>query len=92
MQVSHDVIALFFEASNREEFWLDLTSPRLYSLLLLDDQVFSNLLILLDATTTQKKQLGHVKSISYAKAHMVAYFDHPKNLIIEFYTMAHSKT
>ena len=33
-QVSKAVIDLFLETSQREEFWLDLTSPRLYSLLL----------------------------------------------------------
>ena len=33
-QVSSDIVDLFLEVSNREEFWLDLTSPRLYSLLL----------------------------------------------------------
>ena len=33
-QISSEIIALFLELSNREEFWLDLTSPHLYSLLL----------------------------------------------------------
>lgn len=33
-QFSPDAVALFREISAREEFWLDLTSPRLYSLLL----------------------------------------------------------
>jgi HD-GYP domain-containing protein (c-di-GMP phosphodiesterase class II) len=33
-QVSSEIVDLFLEVSNREEFWLDLTSPRLYSLLL----------------------------------------------------------
>ncbi len=33
-QISPEVIDLFIETANREEFWLDLTSPRLYSLLL----------------------------------------------------------
>lgn len=33
-QISGEVVDLFLETSNREEFWLDLTSPRLYSLLL----------------------------------------------------------
>jgi HD-GYP domain-containing protein (c-di-GMP phosphodiesterase class II) len=33
-QISSEIIDLFLETANREEFWLDLTSPRLYSLLL----------------------------------------------------------
>ena len=33
-QISNEVVNLFFNLSQREEFWLDLTSPRLYSLLL----------------------------------------------------------
>lgn len=33
-QINSDVVDLFLELSQREEFWLDLTSPRLYSLLL----------------------------------------------------------
>jgi HD-GYP domain-containing protein (c-di-GMP phosphodiesterase class II) len=33
-QINSDIIDLFLELSRREEFWLDLTSPRLYSLLL----------------------------------------------------------
>jgi HD-GYP domain-containing protein (c-di-GMP phosphodiesterase class II) len=33
-QISQAVIDLFLETSRREEFWLDLASPRLYSLLL----------------------------------------------------------
>jgi HD-GYP domain-containing protein (c-di-GMP phosphodiesterase class II) len=33
VQISREVIELFFDASHREEFWLDLTSPRLYALL-----------------------------------------------------------
>ena len=33
-QIGKEIIDLFFEVSWREEFWLDLTSPRLYSLLL----------------------------------------------------------
>ncbi|MFA4916084.1 MAG: HD domain-containing phosphohydrolase [Syntrophales bacterium] len=33
-QVSSEIVDLFFDVSRREEFWLDLTSPRLYSLLL----------------------------------------------------------
>jgi HD-GYP domain-containing protein (c-di-GMP phosphodiesterase class II) len=33
-QVHHDVVDLFMDLSRREEFWLDLTSPRLYPLLL----------------------------------------------------------
>ncbi|MGC9976306.1 MAG: HD domain-containing phosphohydrolase [Syntrophales bacterium] len=33
-QISSEIIDLFLELSRREEFWLDLTSPRLYSLLL----------------------------------------------------------
>jgi HD-GYP domain-containing protein (c-di-GMP phosphodiesterase class II) len=33
-QISSEIIDLFLEVSPREEFWLDLTSPRLYSLLL----------------------------------------------------------
>ena len=32
--VNGDIIELLLETSDREEFWLDLTSPRLYSLLL----------------------------------------------------------
>jgi len=33
-KISSEIVDLFFETSCREEFWLDLTSPRLYSLLL----------------------------------------------------------
>jgi HD-GYP domain-containing protein (c-di-GMP phosphodiesterase class II) len=33
-QIGKEIVDLFLEASRREEFWLDLTSPRLYSLLL----------------------------------------------------------
>jgi len=33
-QISSEIVDLFLEVSPREEFWLDLTSPRLYSLLL----------------------------------------------------------
>ena len=33
-QIDRKIVELFLEASRREEFWLDLTSPRLYSLLL----------------------------------------------------------
>lgn len=33
-QICNEVVDLFLEVSQREEFWLDLTSPRLYSLLL----------------------------------------------------------
>lgn len=33
-QISNEVVELFIELSQREEFWLDLTSPRLYSLFL----------------------------------------------------------
>jgi HD-GYP domain-containing protein (c-di-GMP phosphodiesterase class II) len=33
-QISSEIVDLFLEVSDREEFWLDLTSPRLYSLLL----------------------------------------------------------
>ena len=33
-QIDRKIVELFLEASCREEFWLDLTSPRLYSLLL----------------------------------------------------------
>ena len=33
-EVSPDVVELFLQLSDREEFWLDATSPRLYSLLL----------------------------------------------------------
>lgn len=33
-QINSDIVDLFLELSRREEFWLDLTSPRLYSLLL----------------------------------------------------------
>ena len=33
-QINDDIIALFIEISNREDFWLDLSSPRLYSTLL----------------------------------------------------------
>ena len=33
-QISSEIVDLFLEVSHREEFWLDLTSPRLYSLLL----------------------------------------------------------
>lgn len=33
-QISSDIVDLFLELSRREEFWLDLTSPHLYSLLL----------------------------------------------------------
>lgn len=33
-QIGSQVLELFLETSRREEFWLDLTSPRLYSLLL----------------------------------------------------------
>ena len=33
-KVHSDVVNLFVETSNREEFWLDLVSPRLYSTLL----------------------------------------------------------
>jgi HD-GYP domain-containing protein (c-di-GMP phosphodiesterase class II) len=33
-QINSEIIDLFLELSHREEFWLDLTSPRLYSLLL----------------------------------------------------------
>jgi HD-GYP domain-containing protein (c-di-GMP phosphodiesterase class II) len=33
-EVHGDIVDLFMNASEREEFWLDLTAPRLYSLLL----------------------------------------------------------
>ena len=33
-QINSDIVDLFLEISRREEFWLDLASPRLYSLLL----------------------------------------------------------
>ncbi|MFH0950426.1 MAG: HD domain-containing phosphohydrolase [Candidatus Micrarchaeota archaeon] len=33
-QISSEIVDLFLDVSHREEFWLDLTSPRLYSLLL----------------------------------------------------------
>ena len=33
-QINSEIVDLFLELSRREEFWLDLTSPRLYSLLL----------------------------------------------------------
>lgn len=33
-EINQEVVDLFFEVSKREEFWFDLTSPRLYSLLL----------------------------------------------------------
>ena len=33
-QIDRKIVDLFLEVSQREEFWLDLTSPRLYSLLL----------------------------------------------------------
>jgi HD-GYP domain-containing protein (c-di-GMP phosphodiesterase class II) len=33
-QINSDIVDLFLELSRREEFWLDLASPRLYSLLL----------------------------------------------------------
>lgn len=33
-RIKSDIVDLFLELSRREEFWLDLTSPRLYSLLL----------------------------------------------------------
>lgn len=33
-QISSEIVDLFLEVSHREEFWLDLTSPRLHSLLL----------------------------------------------------------
>jgi HD-GYP domain-containing protein (c-di-GMP phosphodiesterase class II) len=33
-QINRAIVDLFLELSQREEFWLDLTSPRLYSLLL----------------------------------------------------------
>lgn len=33
-EIHPDVVELFVRISNREDFWLDLTSPRLYSLLL----------------------------------------------------------
>jgi len=33
-QISNEIVDLFLEISRREEFWLDLASPRLYSLLL----------------------------------------------------------
>ena len=33
-QISSEIVDLFLEISRREEFWLDLASPRLYSLLL----------------------------------------------------------
>ncbi|MBF0574252.1 MAG: HD domain-containing protein [Desulfamplus sp.] len=32
--INKDIVELFFEISGREEFWLDLSSPRLYSVLL----------------------------------------------------------
>ena len=32
--IHKDIVALFFEIADREEFWLDLSSPRLYSVLL----------------------------------------------------------
>lgn len=32
--LNEEVVAYFVEATQREEFWLDLASPRLYSLLL----------------------------------------------------------
>jgi HD-GYP domain-containing protein (c-di-GMP phosphodiesterase class II) len=34
IQISSEIVDLFLEVSQREEFWLDLASPRLYSLLL----------------------------------------------------------
>ncbi len=33
-QIHADIVSLFFQLSKYEDFWLDLTSPRLYSLLL----------------------------------------------------------
>ena len=36
--VNKEIVAYFVELSKREEFWLDLTSPRLYSLLLNNGQ------------------------------------------------------
>ena len=33
-QISSEIVDLFLEVARREEFWLDLTTPRLYSLLL----------------------------------------------------------
>jgi len=33
-KISGEIIGLFLELSQREDFWLDLTSPRLYSLLM----------------------------------------------------------
>lgn len=32
--IHHDIVNLFIEISGREDFWLDLSSPRLYSILL----------------------------------------------------------
>ena len=42
--VNKKIVAYFVELSKREEFWLDLTSPRLYSLLLNNGQ-FKNVQI-----------------------------------------------
>ncbi|MBU3143561.1 HD-GYP domain-containing protein [Clostridium sp. CF012] len=45
--VNKKIVAYFVDLSKREEFWLDLTSPRLYSLLLNNGQ-FKNMQIGLD--------------------------------------------
>jgi HD-GYP domain-containing protein (c-di-GMP phosphodiesterase class II) len=58
-QVNGETIDLFLDLSYREEFWLDLTSPRLYSLLL-HNGPFQNIGLDLDNITTFAKLLGMI--------------------------------
>lgn len=58
-QVSSELIDLFFEMSDREEFWLDLASPRLYSLLL-HNGPFQAIVVDINSIITFAKFIGMI--------------------------------
>ena len=58
-QISSEIVDLFLEVSPREEFWLDLTSPRLYSLLL-HNGPFQTIEIEIDNIAIFAKLLGMI--------------------------------
>jgi HD-GYP domain-containing protein (c-di-GMP phosphodiesterase class II) len=58
-QISGEVVDLLFVTSNREEFWLDLTSPRLYSLLL-HNGPFQTIEVDINSIVTFAKLLGAI--------------------------------
>lgn len=58
-QINSDIVDLFLKLSRREEFWLDLTSPRLYSLLL-QHGPFQTIEVDIDNTAIFAKLIGMI--------------------------------